>query len=84
MLPDPALKDDALVIDLSDGFPDLINLLGQYIQAHLNELKNLKNNISRFMVSMKQWGRNGGLERDQYCDIFSPTKGRRPYSTCHA
>ena len=25
------------------------------------------------MDSMKQWGRNGGLERDQYCNIFSPT-----------
>ena len=22
---------------------------------------------------MKQWDRNGGLEMDQYCDIFSPT-----------
>ena len=25
------------------------------------------------MDSMKQWGRNGGLEWDQYCGIFSPT-----------
>ena len=53
---------------------DLKNFLGQYYQPHLNELKNLKKNVSRFMDSMKQWGRNGGLERDEYCDIFSPIK----------
>ena len=52
---------------------ELKQLLGQYYQAHLSELKNLKIYISRFMDSMKQRGRNGGLERDQYCDIFSPT-----------
>ena len=73
LLPDPADEDDVLVIDVSDGFADLKNLLGQYYQPHLNELKNLKKNISCFMDSMKQWGRYGGLERDQYCNIFSPT-----------
>ena len=73
LLPDPSGKDDALDVDVCDGFADLKHLLGQYYQAHLNELKNLKKNISRFMDSMKQWGRNGGLERNQYCDIFSPT-----------
>ena len=41
LLPDPAGEDDALVIDVSDGFADLKNLLGQYYQPHLNELKNL-------------------------------------------
>ena len=56
LLPDPAAKDDALVIDASDGFAELKSLLGQYYQPHLNELKNLKKNISRFMESMKQWG----------------------------
>ena len=44
--PDPAGKDDAYGIDVSDGFTYLKR---QYYQAHLNELKNLKNNISRFM-----------------------------------
>ena len=73
LLPDPASKDDVIVIDVSDGLVELKQLLGQYYQAHLSELKNLKIYISRFMDSMKQWGRNGGLERDQYCDIFSPT-----------
>ena len=73
LLPDPASKHDALVNDVSDGFADLKNLLGQYYQAHLNELKNLKTNISPFMDSMKHWGRNGGLERDQYYDIVSHT-----------
>ena len=42
LLPDPAGKDDSLVIDVSDGFADHKNLLGQYYQAHLNELQNLK------------------------------------------
>ena len=42
LLPGPAGKDDALVVDVSDGFTYLKILLGQYYQAHLNELKNLK------------------------------------------
>ena len=56
LLPDPAGEDDALAIDVSDGFADLKNLLGQYYQPHLNELKNLKKTNSHFMDSMKQWG----------------------------
>ena len=28
------------------------------------------------MDSMIQWGRNGGLEREQYCEFFSPTNWR--------
>ena len=73
LLPDPASKDDVIVIDVSDGLVELKQLLGQYYQAHLSELKNLKIYISHFMDSMKQWGSNGGLERDQHCGIFSPT-----------
>ena len=43
LLPDPASKDDVVVIDASDGLVELKQLLGQYYQAHLSGLKNLKN-----------------------------------------
>ena len=58
LLPDPKDgKDDSLTIDGCDGFADLKNLFGQHYQAHLVELKSLKKNNSRFMVTMKNWGK---------------------------
>ena len=61
---------------MCDGFADLKNLFGQHYQAHLVELKSLKKNNSRFMVTMKNWGKEACLERDQYCEIFSPLTGK--------
>ena len=74
LLPDPKDgKDDSLTIDVCDGFADLKNLFGQHYQAHLVELISLKKNNSRFMVTMKKWGKETCLDRDQYCEIFSPS-----------
>ena len=74
LLPDPKDgKDDSLTIDVCDGFADRKNLFGQHYQAHIVELKSLKKINSRFMVKMKNWGKEACFDRDQYCEIFSPS-----------
>ena len=61
---------------MCDGFADLRNLFGQHYQAHLVEVKSLKKNNSRFIMTMKNWGKEACLDRDQYCEVFSPSNWR--------
>ena len=36
-------------------------------------MNSLKKNNSRFAMTIKNWGQEACLDRDQYCEIFSPS-----------
>ena len=71
----PNGKHDSL-IDVCDGFADLTDLFGEHYQAHLVQLKSLKKNNSRFMVTMKNWAKKFVLIEINTVRFFLPPTGK--------